>query len=515
VAVVREKDAILAASLREGPLRRWLRLADLWCARWAWPAGEPPPPPTAWAPIVQRVLHDRQELPPPLLARWLDTSAAVAARCRFVHWPLHFPEVFFEASGQARIDGGFDAVIGNPPWDVVRDDVREAALREETASATARLAAFVRGAGIYGRSGGGHLNRCQLFVERALGLLRTGGRLGLVLPWGVAADRAAAPVRRRLFEECDTDRLVAFENAEAIFPVHRGVRFVLWTATTGRSTAETRCRIGERSLAALDRPAGADAVSITPAFLRRVSGGSLEVPWVRTGRDAALLGRLSARWPPLSSPAGWQATFGRELNATDDRAWFSPEPGGPPVVDGRHVQPFRVDVGTGRWVRRDRTAALLERLPAVARPRLAYRDVASAGNRVTLIAAMLPAGVVSTHTLFCLRPPLAAARQRVLCALLNSYVANYLARLRVTTHVSTYVVEQLPVPVPDTEAAARLGAAAAALEREPASDRAAVLQADCARLFGLNRDELAYVLGTFPLVEDAARSAVLDAFDDG
>ena len=58
--------------------------------------------------------------------------------------------------------------------------------------------------------------------------------------------------------------------------------------------------------------------------------------------------------------------------------------------------------------------------------RLAYRDIASATNRLTLIAAIVPARAVTTHTLFCLKTPLPLDAQQVLCALLNSFVANYL-----------------------------------------------------------------------------------------
>ena len=84
------------------------------------------------------------------------------------------------------------------------------------------------------------------------------------------------------------------------------------------------------------------------------------------------------------------------------------------------------------------------------RPRLAYRDVASATNRLTLIAAILPAGCVSTHTVFCLRTPLPLRDQHFLCGLFNSFVVNYLVRLRVTTHVTTATVEQLPIPTAET-----------------------------------------------------------------
>ena len=81
------------------------------------------------------------------------------------------------------------------------------------------------------------------------------------------------------------------------------------------------------------------------------------------------------------------------------------------------------------------------------RARLVYRDVASAGNRLTLIAAIVPPRAVTTHTLLCLRTPLPLPAQRVLCALLNSYVANYVIRLRVNTHVTVSLVSRLPVPV--------------------------------------------------------------------
>ena len=93
-------------------------------------------------------------------------------------------------------------------------------------------------------------------------------------------------------------------------------------------------------------------------------------------------------------------------------------------------------------------ARLLDRARTFGRARLAFRDVASATNRTTLIAAIVPAGAVTTHTVFCLRSPLDASDQLVLCAMLNSYIANFLVRLRVTTHVTLAVMNRLPVPRP-------------------------------------------------------------------
>jgi hypothetical protein len=150
------------------------------------------------------------------------------------------------------------------------------------------------------------------------------------------------------------------------------------------------------------------------------------------------------------------------------------------------------------------------------RARLAYRDVAGAGNQLTLIAAVLPAGCVSTHTVFCLRTPLAAADQHLLCALFNSYVLNYLVRLRVATHVTTAAVEQLPVPIRAhaPESARELTALARLLARRNSPEANARLQARVAQLYQLGASEFAHVLSTFPLVPETTRLAALRCFDE-
>ena len=184
-----------------------------------------------------------------------------------------------------------------------------------------------------------------------------------------------------------------------------------------------------------------------PSLIRRLSGDDLAIPDFRTATDVAIAERAAALFPPLGDERGWRARFGRELNATDDRAHFGGPGRGLPIVEGKHIEPFRVDDGrahapasAGSKARR-----LLDPRDTSA-PRLAYRDVASATNRLTLIAAILPADCVSTHTVFCLRTPLPLAAQYFLCGLFNSFVVNYLVRMRVTTHVTTATVERLPIP---------------------------------------------------------------------
>ena len=82
--------------------------------------------------------------------------------------------------------------------------------------------------------------------------------------------------------------------------------------------------------------------------------------------------------------------FGRELNASDDRSAFLDGRRGLPVVEGKHVEPFHVALDAVRRSISGADARRRLRPDRDDRPRLAYRDVASATNGLTLIAAVLP-----------------------------------------------------------------------------------------------------------------------------
>jgi hypothetical protein len=259
---------------------------------------------------------------------------------------------------------------------------------------------------------------------------------------------------------------------------------------------------------------------VTRAFLARVSGDDdLAVPQLATTSDLHLVESITSRVPWLGSTAGWHVQFGRELNASDDRDDFVAVSGDSTarvIVEGKQIEPFRVSLDDCRCELSQPAAARL-RVPR--RARVAYRDVASATNRLTLIAAIIPPRAVTTHTLFCLNTHLSLERQLVLCALLNSYVANYLVRLRVNTHVTATLMSRLPVPLVGEAhpGFAQLSALSRILVRSPAPaetrDEYAEVQGLAARLYGLSRAAFEHVLATFPLVPEQVRGEALKRFD--
>lgn len=500
---VRAKEQAHAAAMaRDASLSRWKQIADAWCAPWFSPAV----PRAAFTALADALLHGASVLPRHTADAYLAAAAKAAQTHAFFHWELECPEAFFDASGERRGSPGFDAVIGNPPWNIVHRDA-------------GALLRFTRDAGIYGAQGNGHANRYQLFVERAIALTRTGGRIGLVLPWGFAADHGSGALRQFVTSRADIDSIVSVDNRRGVFPIHRDVRFVLMSGTAGAATREITCTFGVDDPAALesiddDAATLPAAVRLSPATLERLSGPTLAIPFVRTAVDVAVAERAASLFPPLGDTAGWDAAFGRELNATDDRAFFRTKGHGWPLVEGKHVSPFQVALDAS-----DRSVAPTDVRRALGpdrcgRPRLAYRDVASATNRVTLIAAILPPRCVSTHTLFCLRTRLPPASQQFLCGLFNSLVVNFLVRLRVTTHVTTAIVEQLPVPVWSAApaAAAEIASLARSLALRDEPDAFARLNALVARLYRLTDEEFQRVLETFPLIERADRDRAFEMF---
>jgi hypothetical protein len=132
---------------------------------------------------------------------------------------------------------------------------------------------------------------------------------------------------------------------------------------------------------------------------------------------------------------------------------------------------------------------------------------------MTLIAAIVPGGVVTTHTLFCVKKPPDLASQYFLCGIFNSFVANYLVRMRVSTHVTAAVIARLPVPKPSRESTVFREMAAIATRLADGDRQAAARQqALAAQLYGLDGAAFVHVLEGFPLVPSAERAAALSAF---
>ena len=183
----------------------------------------------------------------------------LADQYSFFHWHLAFPEVFKHE--------GFDVILGNPPWERVKlqekewfaerrpdiADAPNAAARKQlikslAMDAPALYAAFssalrqaegeshlIRNGNIYPLCGRGDINLYAIFAERAKGLAGTKGRVGLILPSGIATDDTTKLFFQQIVETRSLVSVYHFENEEKLFAqVHHAFRFVLLTLGTSQ-----------------------------------------------------------------------------------------------------------------------------------------------------------------------------------------------------------------------------------------------------------------------------------------
>ncbi|MDP2766642.1 MAG: N-6 DNA methylase, partial [Candidatus Methanoperedens sp.] len=120
---------------------------------------------------------------------WFGKARRLAEEKSFFHWELEFPEIFFEG-GAPKENPGWDAVVGNPPYDVLSAKERgeeEEKFQYELDYFKGQISGF-----------SGKLNLYRLMSERSYSYLRDSGRFGFIIPNTVMADQSSAPLRKFL-----------------------------------------------------------------------------------------------------------------------------------------------------------------------------------------------------------------------------------------------------------------------------------------------------------------------------
>ena len=290
-------------------------------------------------------------------------ARALAERETFFHWWTSFPTVFGKDAKDGK--GGFDAVIGNPPWDRIKLQEVEwfaerdmaiaaqpraadrkkmiAALQgvkmKQTATntpptvdlwaqyteATERAEANARvlsngklGCGDFPLLGGGDVNLYSLFVERAQSLVHKTGLVALITPSGIAADKGAAEFFRSISSTGRLGALYDFENRKVFFPdVHASFKFcALMFGGFERRFAESKCAFYLHSIDTLDNQA--NVLVLTAENFQSVNPNTGAAPIFRSRRDADITLALYAKHPVLVKHGTVSASTGKQA---DVKVW--------------------------------------------------------------------------------------------------------------------------------------------------------------------------------------------------
>jgi len=451
-----------------------------------------------------------------------------------LRWEESFPAVF------ARPQRGFDCVIGNPPWERLKLQEREffslsapeiasavsAAQRrrliakleganpglfaryQEAQAAADRTLDYARQSGRFPLTGKGDVNTYMLFAELARTIVAPTGRVGLLVPSGIATDDTTKTFFNELMESQTLALLYDFENKRGWFAdLHRSFKFsTLIFGGAARKTPAADFVFFAHAMEDLqDRRRH---IPLSAADMKLVNPNTRTCPIFRTRRDAELTRAIYRRVPVLIDESRreggnpWGIRFVRMFDQTNDAELFHTaeqlremgfKPDGNrwkkgkklflPLYEAKMVQAYdhraaSVLVEEANWVRQGQTeptSLVAHQNPEfVVRPRwwvaedavagalrappppayLCYKDVTSPTNERTMIAAFVPhVALVNSAPLVLCRDGIGPRLECCQLANLNSFALDFVARQKVGgVHLNFFIVEQLPVLAPDAYA---------------------------------------------------------------
>ena len=502
---------------------------------------------------------------------------------RFFHWHLRFGEVMGK--------GGFDCVLGNPPWERIKLQEKEffAARSEAIATAPNKAARerlikalsapdaseadrqlvrefelakreaegsgeFIRGSGRFALTAVGDLNTYALFAEHFLKLIAPSGRSGVIVPTGIATDNSTKAYFDAISSGGRLVSLYDFENREAIFSgVHRSYKFALLTLGDGVDATDFVFFATTTEQLSDDRrhfTLSADDIAL-------INPNSRTCPVFRSPEDCELTKDIYKRIPVFANADGDQgspkeewgldymtkmfdmADSSHEFIDARDLNLITDESSDPflssdsvvdrdlvPVYEAKYLWHYdfshfsREDPGPRYWIKRER---LEERLASKSWGELwlmGWRGVTNATNERSVVASFFPryAAAHSIRVLLIRRP---ASECSLLIGCLSSLPLDYVARQKIGgVNLTVEVLSQLPVIPPRAFAeedkhfinsrvielvytsetladwAKELGHEGPPFSSTPARRLGIKCELDAyyAKLYGLSRDELRYIL---------------------
>jgi hypothetical protein len=530
---IHEKEQLFQEFKHSEALQREKLVHDVWTAAFYWPLDGS----IDRYPTPETIEEIRRHPPEPVEGSATDLSGLQAVRAYatkvadeqdFFHWPLEFPDVYANGEGSR----GFDCLLGNPPWEklnfeeeqffaVRAPEIANASNANErskmiaeleksdpkiyeeyrqASDAASDLMNFMRNSGVYELSGQGHVNTYALFSEWFANNLDPAGRVGIVVPTGIATDHTTADFFRDIVENQRLVSLYDYNNNKNIFEgIDNRMHFCLLTLTgKDEPVSEFEVAFGMDEVEQLHNKSR--RYYLSREDIQRVNPNTGTLPTFDNPEDANLaLGIYETTGVLIEEEINegnpWGINISRMFNMADDANLFwtvddfesgDYERDGNwyiesktdtrylPLYESKLIHQYNhrfstfedlsdneLDKGQPKQLEPEE----LDNTQRRAVPRywidedeyismrnddwhLALRDITNSTNERTTIASLLPRSATG-HTLNHIYGA-SAKDALLLMSSFNSFALDFVARQKIGgTHLSHFILRQLPIPSPN------------------------------------------------------------------
>ena len=396
--------------------------------------------------------------------RWQNVKEC-ASEHSFFHWDLEFPDIFYGEDGKRQKNPGFDGVVGNPPWETLKQDRDEFFsplwdLHKDTTTKFSKLTKnkkqefmnkcldntnikksyhkyqqnyisqtnFFSNSPNYkyqiaivdGKKQPRDSNLYKLFLEKSYTVLSKNGLCGSVIPSGIYSDMGARGLREMLFENTEIKSLYSFINRKKIFEdVDSRFKFCLLVFEKGKNTKQFNASFYLEDITELQK-LNDKAFKFPLEFIKKNIPTALSVIECSNKVEFDIMKKLFVH--PLLAGNQWNLDMKVELNMTIHNKLFHTSDIGIPLYEGKMINLFRKDFVKPRYwidqkignkflkqkelnkIKKHNQIHNIKPLIDSDEYRLVWRTITNSTNERTLISTILPPRLYLGHSLNYLSP---------------------------------------------------------------------------------------------------------------
>ncbi|MGD0358596.1 MAG: N-6 DNA methylase [Terracidiphilus sp.] len=359
IEAVRVKERMYEAMVRSGNYLDGQFWADAWCAAFVWKKTR-----EFQYPITEEVFR-RIEHNPHTCDVWMQNEIVrLSNQYQFFHWHVAFPDVFHVPPPDKKSDnelagwnGGFDVVLGNPPWEKVKLQEREffasldpliataktAAIRKKLIAkhreadshewrlyiaqleVDAKLSGFYRLCKRFPLTAAGEANTYSLFAELATQVTSSSGVAGQILKTGIVNAVENVDFYRKMVLDCRLWQVRDFKNWLGWFPdVGYHERFSL--VTISGTARKVVCTYAFNCLDIEEATSAEKIYELTGSEVELLNPNIQVCPVFSNRNDMDITCSFYRRFPPLvretTKETPWGTEYQRMFDMTSDSSGF-------------------------------------------------------------------------------------------------------------------------------------------------------------------------------------------------